>query len=133
MEIVETNQEYTHKDLQVSQAACVHWSVGGFIYCCPENMTEEDKDLLAQEIRCQMGTYFVDCPLEYIKQRMVGGVRCPFHEDRIHIGHNAFRYGHIAASEGRYYPLYDNERQEAIEEYKNGAGALWIGTGPFSE
>jgi hypothetical protein len=66
-------REVEHKDLHDRQVSCVSWKIGGQIYCVPEDMTAEEQDQLARIFRTQMGPEFAMCPLDYIKDRMVGG------------------------------------------------------------
>lgn len=114
-------------------AICIHWNLAGYIYCVPADLDAFEEGQLIVTMRQQMGDTFRTCPTEYVRQRMVGGVRCPLHENRVHVAHGAFYYSMMAADSGVFYPLDYDQRVSFATLYRSGAGELWTGTGPFTE
>jgi hypothetical protein len=131
--MIEYLEDVAHKGLGERQAVRIHFSLAATVYCVPADLSEEEKDHVAEMARRDMGSAFAHCPLEYVKQRIVGGVRCPFNEGHVHVAHLMFFYSHLGAEQGLFFPLDANGRVELVRQYGEGTGDLWTGTGPFTK
>lgn len=122
----------SHKDWTSRKPFCVHWALMNQIYCVPKDMTFQEENALVQFAKEELGIAFKYCPDNFIRDRLVGGIQCPFHSERRHVLHDCSHYGYIAAEHRRYWPLDNETKNEIKERYKSACPDLWVGNGPFT-
>lgn len=122
-------------DAQTTGTLCIEWKLFSQLWCVPGEMTREEELILVWRVKEDMGADFERCPDEFVRDRLVGGVRCPFNPERRHVVHAAMHYSFKAAAMGRYWGLTHQTKAEIEAQYRDSVSAtdLWVGDGPFTE
>lgn len=121
-------------DAGTTGVICVDWKLFSQLYCVPGEMTDVEEGAFIQQVKEDMGLNFEACPDDFVRDRLVGGVKCPFNDSRRHVIHVASRYGFQAAAHRHYWALSKVGKAEIRRQYEEScAGSdLWVGDGPFA-
>jgi hypothetical protein len=108
------------------------WALLGQWWCIPIDITDEEKQKFLDLLRDDLGEDFEACPLEYIEDRLYGGIECGEDENRRHVYFAVGQYSFLSAREGRYWKLDDEDRSFTWANVIENNQEYLVGDGPFT-
>ena len=108
------------------------WSLLSQWFCIPVDATPAEISEAIQMSKGSLGTWFENCPDEYITDRFYGGFPCE-DPNRRHILFDTGAYSYIAAGEGQFWANTPEDRQEKWEELLAEFSEKWTRTGPWTD
>jgi hypothetical protein len=128
-------EERQKHDAESTGTIMIEWKLFAQLYCVPGEMGEAEELAFVREVKDLLGPDFDACPDEFIADRLVGGVRCPFNDERRHVMHNGTWYSYLSAGRGSYWALSERDKAEMRREYEQSVTEydLWVGDGPFTD
>jgi len=115
------------------ESICASWALFSEWWCVPVDQTEEEKQEMLIKLRTNLSSTFAKCPLEYIEDRLFGGIACNDDPNRRHVNFYTGGYSHMAAEEGRYRPLDRAGSYDRWQEILKGNAEYLLGDGPFTK